>query len=230
MIMKSANPVFSRNRLKIIDGATDILLVVPHGVETRPMDDINTAALAAATAGRLQCAAVINDSIRKRDIDFNQISQAAQYDFFINALHAAADAPGPTLVVWIHGIGNQNIRKATPVPDIKDAILGLIGYGQTENTDARNGGSLTATHETVEKIIDAFGAYGLRLCAADVRSNYCGRGKNNMNQWFRKKQYALSRVSSIQIEFRMKGVREPGCIDATAEKMAGGLSDAIRNK
>ena len=32
--------------LDIIEGSTDIFLIAPHGVETRPRDDINTVELA----------------------------------------------------------------------------------------------------------------------------------------------------------------------------------------
>jgi len=44
-----------------------------------------------------------------------------------------------------------------------------------------------------------------------------------MNQWFKESGNGLKAVQSIQLEFGMKGIRDPGSVEKTAKKFADAL-------
>ena len=51
--------------IELISGNNSILLIAPHGVETEPYDDIDTAALTRLISEQLNCSAIYNTIYRK---------------------------------------------------------------------------------------------------------------------------------------------------------------------
>jgi hypothetical protein len=165
------------NDIKIIAGNTKILLIAPHGVRERPRDDINTGKLTYKIAEKLKCSAIVNDVFKRTDLDFNDIDDASTHETFIPAIREAVDAPGHTLVVWIHGIGDDNLKTEIAEMGVNDNVQCLIGYGQPDRP--------TAEKTTVDDLIRLFTANSIDAHVARVGSNYGGNSIRFMNQWFK---------------------------------------------
>ena len=156
----------AENDIKIIAGDTKILLIAPHGVATKPRDDINTDKLTHRIAERLKCSAIVNDVFKRTDLDFNDIADASTHETFIPAIREIVDAPGRALVIWVHGIDGDNLKRETVEMGIKDDVQCLIGYGQADRP--------TAKIKTVDALIKMFGANSIIAHVARVGSNYGG--------------------------------------------------------
>jgi hypothetical protein len=191
------------------------LLIAPHGVATIPKDDINTDKLTYKIAQRLKCSAIVNDVFRRKNLDFNNVDQASKHDKFIPAIRDIVDTPGHTLVVWIHGIGRDNLKRETAAMGVADDIQCLIGYGQPDRP--------TAKKKTVNDLVRLFKAHSIIACVAREGSAYGGRSRRYMNQWFTLNRYKLTAVQSVQFEFS-QGIRRSDNLDETSKKIAGALS------
>lgn len=202
--------------ITIITGRPGLLLIAPHGVATRPKDDINTDKLTYKIAQRLKCSAIVNDVFSRKNLDFNNVSQASKHQNFVAAMRAIVDAPGLTLVVWVHGIDRHNLAREIAAMGVKDDIQCLIGYGQPDR--------LTAEKKTVADIIRLLNANSIVTRPARDGSNYGGRSRRYMNQWFILNGYKLTTVQSVQLEFSCQGVRRSEDLDEASKKIAGALS------
>jgi hypothetical protein len=202
--------------IKIIAGNTKILLISPHGVATKPRDDINTDQLTFRIAERLKCSAIVNDVFKRTHLDFNDIADAATHKTFISAIREVVDAPGRTLVVWIHGIGDGNIKREIVEMGVKDEVQCLIGYGQPDRP--------TAKRKTVDDLIRLFKANSIIAHVARVGSNYGGNSTQYMNQWFRVNGYKLTDVQSVQLEFGYEGIRRSEDLDKASENISNALT------
>jgi len=202
--------------IKVIKGRPGLLLIAPHGVAARPKDDINTDKLTYKIANRLKCCAIVNDVFRRKDIDFNKVRQASKHDTFISAIGEIVDAPGHTLVVWVHGIGSHNLKREVAAMGAADGVQCLIGYGQPDRA--------TAGQKTVDGIIRRFKAHSIIACAARDGSSYGGRSRRYMNQWFRLNGYELNTVQSVQLEFGYRGIRRSENLDAASKNIADALA------
>ena len=60
---------------------------------------------------------------------------------------------------------------------------------------------------------------------ARVGSNYGGNSTQYMNQWFRLNGYKLQDVQSVQLEFRLKGIRRSEDLDKASRNISNALSD-----
>lgn len=212
-----------KKKAEIIEGSTDILIIAPHGVRGKGVrkDDINTDILAKAIAEELGCSAIINNSIKRSECDYNRISKATKDKRFISGIRKVLDADGPTLVLWIHGI--KEVSRKSEEAKMKVSELDcLIGCGQPDNLSAR---AETATN--LEALLQKNGihAYQTRKSA----ENFRGADPDNMNQWFRQqKEYNdLSRVQSVQFEFYMQ-LRQVESIQNTARSISEALSSLLR--
>jgi len=202
--------------IKIITGNTKILLIAPHGVATKPRDDINTDQLTFRIAERLKCSAIINDVFKRTDQDFNDIADASTHETFIPAIRRVVDAPGRTLVIWFHGIDDDNLKRETVEMGIKDDVQCLIGYGQPDRP--------TAKKKTVDDLIRMFGINSIIAHVARVGSNYGGNSARYMNQWFRVNNYKLTDVESVQLEFGYEGIRRSEDLDEASRNISKALS------
>jgi len=202
--------------IKIITGNTKILLIAPHGVATKPRDDINTDQLTFRIAERLKCSAIINDVFKRTDQDFNDIADASTHETFIPAIRRVVDAPGWTLVIWFHGIDDDNLKRETVEMGIKDDVQCLIGYGQPDRP--------TAKKKTVDDLIRMFGINSIIAHVARVGSNYGGNSARYMNQWFRVNNYKLTDVESVQLEFGYEGIRRSEDLDEASRNISKALS------
>lgn len=209
--------------IKIIPGDTRILLIAPHGVMG---DDDNTDLLTFEIQDRLKCFAIVNDAIPRSKINFNSVKSAAKHPTFLDAIKKVANAPGHTLVVWIHGGDVEgekwaNAIKANEFDCPPEAIDAFIGYGQGHNPKNKEGdpkSRYTATKKKAATIRDLLTKAGMvSILTGKESPDFKGREPDNMNQWFRNKPYPLKKVESIQIEIRKPGFRN----DATESKRTG---------
>lgn len=204
--------------------ATDILVIAPHGVDVKGTDndDINTAILAEKIAAKLECSALINDSISRDDCNYNSIASAENDKVFFKNLRSVLDSAGPTLVVWIHGIGTKSLRDEKADMGHAGRLDCLIGFGQPDR------------HSIPETVVDALISL-LDVNGVIVRKtldgadNYRGWAKDNMNQWFhsQKKYNDPDEVQSVQLEFSIYK-RRKDLVEGTAESVSTALSALVR--
>ena len=213
--MAKAELLRTQDDIKIINGNTGILLIAPHGRAKRPRYDINTDKLTYRIAERLKCAAIVNDIFKRTDIDFNDIVEASFHKTFIPAIRKVVDAPDRTLVIWVHGIGDDNLKTEIDEMCLKKNVQCLIGYGQPYKP--------TAMKETIEDLIRRFKANSIIAHPARAGSNYGGKSSQNMNQWFRLKGYRLTDVQSVQLEFGYKGIRRFEDLDKASQNISNAL-------
>lgn len=207
---------WTEDDIKIISGNTKLLLIAPHGVATKPRDDSNTDQLTYRIAERLKCSAIVNDVFKRTHLDFNDIADASTHDTFIPAIRKVVDGPGRTLVIWVHGIDDDNLKREIVEMGIKD-VQCLIGYGQPDRP--------TAEKKTVGDLIRLFGANSIIAYVARFGSKYGGRSTEYMNQWFRINDYKLADVESVQLEFRLKGIRRSEDLEEASQNISNALSE-----
>ncbi|MDH3566265.1 MAG: hypothetical protein OEM61_02790, partial [Desulfobacteraceae bacterium] len=150
-------------------------------------------------------------------LDFNDIADASTHDTFIPAIRKVVDGPGRTLVIWVHGIDDDNLKREIVEMGIKDDVQCLIGYGQPDRP--------TAKKKTVGDLIRLFGANSIIAYVARFGSKYGGRSTEYMNQWFRINDYKLADVESVQLEFRLKGIRRSEDLDEASQNISNALSE-----
>ena len=207
---------WDENDIKIISGNTKLLLIAPHGVATKPRDDINTDQLTFRIAERLKCSAIVNDVFKRTDLDFNDVVHASTHSTFIPAIRGVVDAPGRTLVVWVHGIDDDNLKGEIVEMGIKDGVQCLIGYGQPDRP--------TAKKKTVDDLIKMFGANSIIAHVARVGSNYGGNSILYMNQWFRLNGYKLEDIQSVQLEFKYESIRRSEDLGEASQNISNALT------
>ena len=223
-LFKNLAPLQTLNdyNIKRIPGDPRLLLIAPHGVATFPKDDINTDKLTLKIAEKLKCSAIVNDVISRLYLDLNKIIEASKHKQFISAIENAVKTDGPTLVVWIHGIGKDNLETEIQKLGVKKDIQCFIGYGQP--------GKLSANRKTVDDLIKLLKVNSILAHVARVGSNYCGHSDLLMNQWFRLNKYELKDVESVQLEFKEKGIRRDNDLDKAAQNIANALSELLNLK
>jgi hypothetical protein len=210
-------------QVKIIEGSTDLLIIAPHGVRGKMVrkDDINTDFLADAVAEELGCSAIINDSIKRSECDYNRISKATKDKRFISGIRKVLDADGSTLLVWIHGLKEKSELSEKALMKVAELDC-LIGCGQPANLSTRE--------EAATDLETLLQKHGIRAYKTRKRAkNFRGADPDNMNQWFRQqKEYNdLSRVQSVQLEFSMQ-LRQVESIQNTARAISKVLSSFLR--
>lgn len=217
---------------------SNILLIAPHGVESKPYDDIGTAELTRQIQKLLDCSAVINTAYRKpkgKDkakrnggepslqaevLNLNLVKQARRVRKFINNINKVAGSQRLIFVFWIHGIADGNITKGLDC---------FIGYGQPgKEEDGEGEERYTAEEDTIENLIKQFQVLGIKSERAPTDSKYRGWKTTYMNQWFRSiKEYGLNEVQSIQLEFKKTGFRRKQDLTSTAKQFSAAISSLI---
>ena len=205
-----------KNDIKIISGDTNILLIAPHGVATRPRDDINTEQLTFRIAERLKCSAIVNDVFKRTVLVFNDAAHTSTHETFIPAIRKVVEVPGRTLVIWVHGIDDGNLEREIVEMGVKDDVKCLIGYGLPDRP--------TAEKKTVDGLIRSFKANSIVAHVARSGSNYGGNSTRYMNQWFKLKGYSLADVQSVQLEIKYEGIRRSGDLDEASQNISNALS------
>jgi hypothetical protein len=204
------------------EGKTDILIVAPHAVQD---DDDNTEVIAFNMAAQLECSYLINNRVKRGEGNYNSKKDAIKDHEFITNLRSILDEDGPTLVLWIHGIDEENIPKEKKRLGLGDDenLECLIGYGQPDR--------FTALPEIVEKLCSILNEKGISARIASDNSKYRGWSKDNMNQWCRNQEEYndLGKAQSIQLEFRKKGLRStPEEAQKTGEMLAAVFNQLVR--
>lgn len=164
---------------------------------------------------------------KKKWINLNRKDQVHKYlksEFekpLLDSVKEIIKEYGKALVLWIHGIDDGNLTPDNTEGNIP-GVDALIGVGQGNPEDR-----LTAEKETVDKLIAALQSNpvkSINAALAEKGSDYCGRHKNIMNQYFRFKEYIPDKVESIQIEIRKIGFREDDNSADTAMALANSFS------
>jgi len=191
MADKKLPVVQPKDKIQLIPGHTNILLIAPHGVEKKPFDDENTAELTRQIRARLGCSAVINTAYWKPDgekeegrnngkidvknnfLNLNRIDHAKHLSDFTDKITEIVDTDGLTYVFWIHGIADANIKNQTKlIPTYKkkpDELHALIGYGQgpdrnipkAERSKAQRDDNPTIEKEQAERFAQLLTARGM---------------------------------------------------------------------
>ena len=119
-----ARPEFpwAEDEIKIIAGNTKVLMIAPHGVARKPKDGINTDKLTYRIAERLKCSAIVNDVFKRTHLDFNDIADASSRNTFIPAIREVVDVSDRTLVIWVHGIDDGNLKTEMVEMGVKDDV------------------------------------------------------------------------------------------------------------
>jgi hypothetical protein len=217
--MDKPGSLWDENDIKIIRGNSDLLLIAPHGVATKPRDDINTDKLTYRIAESLKCSAIVNDVFKRTNLDFNDVAHASTHETFIPAIREVVDAPGHTLVVWIHGIGDDNLKTEIAEMGLNENVQCLLGYGQPDRP--------TAKKKAVNDLIRSFKANSIVAHVVRSGSNYGGNSTRFMNQWFRLNGYKLEDIQSVQLEFGYEGIRKYEDLDKASESIANALSELM---
>lgn len=235
----------TKEEINKIPGGSNVLVITPHGV---PQDDKNTDLVARQLAARLGGYAVVNDVYRKpkerkdeatgeikeelpdknkKIVNANRIKQAKKflrdefYQLILAHTQRIIDEHGKALVVWIHGIDDDNIKAEAKEMGVTEDIHILIGIGQGDPD------SFTAYNETADELIGLLKKNREKPVTAYLArkgSNYCGQHPNIMNQLFIQEGYDLSKVQSIQLEIKYKDFRDT---EKNLQKTAKALTEAL---
>jgi hypothetical protein len=215
-------------------GHTGVLLIAPHAVENKPMDDMGTAALVRKIQEQTGFSALINTVFRKPEgkpgekpgkkrndgnpnlkkevLDLNKVKQAEKVEDYITKIKKIVDTDGLTYVIWVHGIHDDNIKK------YEDDVQCLIGYGQPGTKDPSP--RYTAKKEFIDLLKKELNEKGIKSILAPAECKYRGWSEDYMNQWFLLKKYNFKQVQSVQLEFKFTGCRNnEASINDTAEKL-----------
>jgi N6-adenosine-specific RNA methylase IME4 len=215
------------------EGDCSVLLVAPHGF---PGDDDNTEILACFLAEKLNSYAVVNNRKydRKTNSDDNEFwqdlnvpSEAVECDDFWGPLMECTEQilqnyTKPPLILFIHGIGNDNADEY--LGKEVDFALGA-GYEGSYNAE-----TATASGKLITKLRDAITKKFRK--ARDGVPGYGATGKvpilfrkgvQNEKVSFRKR-FPDAQVEAIQLEIRCRGYRDS---IENIEKLVKGLKEIL---
>lgn len=216
--------------IRVLSGHTRILVVAPHGpyIRGRYQNDVLTGVMAEAIHDRLGCLTLINDAyfkpkgpIRKNRVkfilDLYRIDHAGKVEGYLDSIRDAVDAPGKTLVLWLHGLSDVfaavqarfHMEKGVFDGPAK-ALDALIAHGQGGDPKT---GDTRSRHSASPETVEAFKAYlngnGMTcLLTHPQAKNYRGRDAKRLNQWFNQLGYGFDRVESIDLEVKVSGYRD----------------------
>ena len=227
-----------QNPIEFISGATNILLIAPHG---HHLDDEKTGELTRLVAKQSGCYAIINKYYGKKldgdlRINLNDLMQVKKHlqDKFLTPLleykNKMVEEYGSAWIFWIHGAEQASIKHdVNGRNDINpDEIKVLVGYGQKTDNDR-----FTAEPETAAQLIEALTQNDLKAVAANPdipqgTKSFCGHDRNNMNQLFWAGKYRDPNVQSFQLEFRKPDCRDTAKnIENTAHKLVKAISTLL---
>lgn len=225
--------------IEFLPGASNILLVAPHGHDK---NDINTGKLTRLIAEQNGCSAIINETYRKpasgksankadKRVDLNSIPQVKTHlgkellTPLLEYKNKIVKRYGSILILWIHGAKDENIEydisKDSGINSSKVQVL--LGAGQKTRSDRS-----TAHKKTVSELLNALEKNGLEAVSANPdpkkKTSFCGWDRNNMNQLFRVGQYKDTHVQSVQLEFKWSGCRDNQGLASTAKIVSGAIS------
>jgi len=245
-------PAPKENEISVVNGyppVVSVLVVAPHAWNKFDGQDKNftdgdydalTGEIAKRVAEKIGCKALINWDWKKESPpsrNYNNKSDAEQDETFISHLKAVGGQE--TLVLWIHGIDDDNLKREASNKDTgfkgkPEELCALIGYGQHDKEPRE-----TADQETVESLTNLFTENGMKSIPArktgsdaNGSNNYRALGKNNMCQWFnqQKDEKGTSKypnVQSLQIEIKFAGFRDS---IKSAERTAEIIETALRKR
>ena len=231
------------NKIQLVDGTVNILLIAPHG---HPKNDTNTGELARKIANRINCFAVINEYYRRpyKDektkttyktnkkegiVNLNSmkgIESAGMKDEYLVPIITIKNkilANGATKVFVIHIHGKEDDKDENKVVNNKKPFM-LIGCGKGKPN------RISADANIVENF--SILVTGNKKHPIDSRiekgGGYSGWSRDNLNQLFTGvslPEYKDEKVQSIQIEIKYTGFRDKDNLDRTADTISSALRE-----
>ena len=244
--MKNLNKVFTSGGLCLkqggqiehLSGKGQILVVAPHGAPGNENDDF-TSDIAKRIQSDLGCYAVINEKYSKNQTDLNLFSTIQKDpELETEFLHRIKEYKNEIkeeglqpLVIYIHGIKEESIKKAIPT---EIGVSVIIGYGQGFKYSRPGEIRITLTENYLESLVGALKSNGLPTAEAPPGSLYCGWTKDNLNQLFNleeNKDYYDPDVQSVQLEIASLGLRGNAQEAAeTGKRLSEALKALIKNQ
>jgi hypothetical protein len=151
-----------------------LLVIAPH------REEAGTGKIARKLSKQLNCPAIINERIKRKDSDLNNFEAAVKHPDFINALNNWAEIKRTDrpLAIWLHGHGSLKGPQC------------VVGDG--------NPASPVANLQTVETLIEKLTEHGISCVRAmPFMINLAAQTQDNMAQYFKRHDFD---VNSVQIE------------------------------
>lgn len=199
------------------------MIIVPHG-----FDDPNTSIIGERIAEELDCPVVINygwERADKFDYDLdkancNNISHIQEDvicgEFLKPILNYAHNNIAPNLFI-IHGVSNL-IKNQVP----NNKLDVIVGYGEGTKP------SYSCDFEFKEDFMEILkNKAGFVMFQGEADGKYSGRGYNNLNQLFRRKQYLNPNCNSLQLEVVKSRRYDLASSKHTADSIAIAIEDTI---
>lgn len=199
--------------IETIPGTNRILIIAPHAAPGK-INDEYTEVIARTVQSNLNCYAVINEKYSREEIDLNSISEIQKKPQieaeFLSPIRAYKDeikGKGlQPLLVFIHGITDENIRDAAG----RKAKV-LLGYGQGGKIGAiEYPNRQTLSDSESELLPNVLKVFDLHAEKASIGPKYCGHSEDNLNQLFNLKDhigYFDPDVRSVQLEIKARVLR-----------------------
>ncbi len=211
-------------RVRFVKGKNNnVLIVVPHG-----HDDPNTPIIGERIADELECPVLVNygwERADKFDYDLdkancNNISHIQEDvicgEFLKPILNYVKNAVHPNIFI-IHGVSNL-IKNQTP----NNKLDVIVGYGEGIKP------SYSCDFEFKENFMETLkNKAGFAMFQGIADGKYSGRGYNNLNQLFRRKQYLCSDCNSMQLEIVKSRRYDVASSKHTADSIAIAIEDTI---
>lgn len=215
-------------RVRIVQGKTQAIIVAPHGV-----NDERTALIAERIARRTNSFAVLNTGWERSNkvdcmmdkADCNNVNHCLEdvvkeefLDPIIRFKNRIVNSKKEAYIFYIHGMSNRHrIIANDPTMDI------VIGFGEGIPN------SITFDMWKKDFLIECLEDMGFGTYQSSQGGLMSGWSKNNMNQFFRKWYYE-SNVNSLQIELVHEIRESDRAAERTADYLADALSEAIVTK
>ena len=211
-------------RVRSIKGKNNnVLIIVPHG-----HDDPNTSVIGERLASELSCPAVINlgwERADKFDYDLDKANcnniahiqeDVISGEFLKPILNYVKNISNPNVFI-IHGVSDL-IKSQTP----NNKLDIIVGYGEGKKP------SYSCDFELKEIFMEILTQKaGLVMYQGIAEGKYSGRGYNNLNQLFRRKQYLRPDCNSIQLEIVRSLRKNIDTAKHTADSIAIAIEDAL---
>lgn len=233
-------PEEMEREFEIITGASNVILVAPHGhMSSNYKDDEQTAELTRKIQTILNCYAVINEVYRKDRKDEPTFDEALKicnlnhidyyehtplYNAFVGPIKQFKEEiikRGETPYIFhIHGASSEKFKAACEKvnPDTPVEVDILIGTGR-DHSHKKIKESLSAPTKKVDELIAYLAEEKIEAHSTD-HPGYTAKEHHNLNQLF-KLRYPDDNVISFQLEIRKKHFRDTADnVETVAEKLA----------
>lgn len=192
------------NDISFLKGTNKQLLVIaPH------REEFGAGKIARKVARSLECPAIINERIKRKETDLNSFEGAIKHPDFITALNnwAEIQRTDRPLAIWLHGHGSLKGPQC------------VVGDG--------NPASPVADPQTVETLIEKLTEHGISCVRAmPFMINFAAQTQDNMAQYFKRHGFD---VDSIQFEIskQLRGMLIVDFVEALNSSLQAALQAPV---